>query len=592
MVANESEGEQRKEAPPWLVGNITEASKNARKIYFLYIGFLAYCALTVVSTTDRQIILNETARLPIVNLDVSLNGFFILAPLLAIFVFVYLQLYLQRLSGLISDLRTRYAPVEKRRLYPWMMNIAEDPEPGRTGKLPGVLLGLSLWWSLPVVLILFAVWFVKKHDPFWSYVVGLFPMVGTSVILCFWCYGKRSSLLELIRKDLGKTVLAFTVLIFEIFLLCLVIPRASRGDIEELGVRWSWTCVNLSNEKLITEQNIEYEGIYWVDLRGVRLEGANLTSAVLERADLREAHLEHARLVSAILNDANLGGADLREASLSGADLQQADLGSADLQQCDLTSAELQRANLRAADLQQAQLSLAKLHRADLTSADLKGADLRGSEGLAVDTVRQAINWMFAFYDREFLDTLGFPPDHNDRVVENNLSEYDLAAANLNKANLRRVNLRGAYLMGADLQEANLSEADLRRTDLTAAHLQRSDLRGAQLQGVRFFGADLQKAKFGEEANLLGADLRNANLEGTVLQGANLVRAKLSGANLQEADLQGANLQWADLRGARNLAVAQLSEAKTLYGAELDSTLMEQIKKDYPHLLQDPKGDE
>ena len=73
-MANELKGKKKRKKPPdWLIENIAEASKNARKIYFLYIGFLAYCALTVFSTTDRQIILNETARLTIVNLDVSLN---------------------------------------------------------------------------------------------------------------------------------------------------------------------------------------------------------------------------------------------------------------------------------------------------------------------------------------------------------------------------------------------------------------------------------------------------------------------------------------------------------------------------------------
>ena len=129
------EDDQKQEAPEWLIENIAEASKNARKIYFLYIGFLAYCALTVFSTTDRQIILNETAHLPIVNLDVSLNGFFILAPIIAILVFLYFQLYLHRIKGLVTDLRDNYLPIEKRRLYPWMINIAEDPEPGAVGKL-------------------------------------------------------------------------------------------------------------------------------------------------------------------------------------------------------------------------------------------------------------------------------------------------------------------------------------------------------------------------------------------------------------------------------------------------------------------------
>ena len=72
----------RKKAPDWLIENIAEASKNARQIFILLIGLYAYCALTVVSTTDEQIILNDMARLPILNIDVPLNGFFIFTNIL------------------------------------------------------------------------------------------------------------------------------------------------------------------------------------------------------------------------------------------------------------------------------------------------------------------------------------------------------------------------------------------------------------------------------------------------------------------------------------------------------------------------------
>jgi len=92
----ESKIEDKPKVPNSLIDNIAEASKNARKIYLLFIGVLAYSALTVVSTSDRRIILNEPARLPVINLDVSLDGFFILAPILSIFIFFYFQLYLHK----------------------------------------------------------------------------------------------------------------------------------------------------------------------------------------------------------------------------------------------------------------------------------------------------------------------------------------------------------------------------------------------------------------------------------------------------------------------------------------------------------------
>ena len=84
------------------------------------------------------------------------------------------------------------------------------------------------------------------------------------------------------------------------------------------------------------------------------------------------------------------------------------------------------------------------------------------------------------------------------------------------------------------------------------------------------------------------ADLSNANLRGANLEGADLTGAYLYGANLRHAGLSRAILSEADLTQVQNLSIKQLSKAKTLYKAELDPELMEQVKDKYPHLLEDP----
>jgi hypothetical protein len=53
---------------------------------------------------------------------------------------------------------------------------------------------------------------------------------------------------------------------------------------------------------------------------------------------------------------------------------------------------------------------------------------------------------------------------------------------------------------------------------------------------------------------------------------------------LQEADLIDINAI-----GEKNLTIQQLSKVKTLYKAKLDPELMEQVKKNCPHLLEKPK---
>lgn len=116
-----------------MVEVIDSASQHARKVYYLYLGFIVYCAVTVFSITDRQLALKgDTAQLPILNISVPLDGFFIVAPLLAIGLFVYFMLYMQRLNSLIEGLGESY---DKKQLYPWMINIAREPEEGTIGFL-------------------------------------------------------------------------------------------------------------------------------------------------------------------------------------------------------------------------------------------------------------------------------------------------------------------------------------------------------------------------------------------------------------------------------------------------------------------------
>jgi uncharacterized protein YjbI with pentapeptide repeats len=90
-----------------------------------------------------------------------------------------------------------------------------------------------------------------------------------------------------------------------------------------------------------------------------------------------------------------------------------------------------------------------------------------------------------------------------------------------------------------------------------------------------------------EGAILLGAHFEGATLHAAYLDGADLHSAHFDGADLLGTHLEGANLWEAHLQGAKNLTVEQLSTVKTLYNAQLDPPLQEQIQQQYPHLLEE-----
>jgi uncharacterized protein YjbI with pentapeptide repeats len=81
------------------------------------------------------------------------------------------------------------------------------------------------------------------------------------------------------------------------------------------------------------------------------------------------------------------------------------------------------------------------------------------------------------------------------------------------------------------------------------------------------------------------ADLYQAKLEKASLYGANLEKADLLEANINRAILLQTRL-----KGALHLSINQLSQATTLYKAELDNDLREQVEKDYPYLLKRPES--
>ena len=372
-----------RKAPDWIIDNITEASKNARSIYFLYLGLLAYCVLTVLSTDDRRLIVGQLVKLPIVNLEVDLDGFFLATPIIAILIYIYFQLYLYRLRSLISDLRIGYAPVEKRRLYPWMLNIAEEPDSGIVGNVQVGIVKLTVWWSLPIVLAMMNVRYVYKHNPT-SYGLNLAPVISMSIVLFFWNLYENTKWQGYLRRNLGKCILVMMTLLYTAIMHWCVIPQAIQGN--KVFSLFSLN-INLSYQVLVTDSI--YEAKYWANFKQVNLRGADLVNSNLKKANLQETKLERinfsfANLQETRLWDANLEKADLRRVNLEKADLRRANLRSthlwrANLRKANLRDASLEKANLRRANLQEASFRDANLEKADLWRANLKEANLQGA---------------------------------------------------------------------------------------------------------------------------------------------------------------------------------------------------------------------
>jgi hypothetical protein len=102
---------------------------------------------------------------------------------------------------------------------------------------------------------------------------------------------------------------------------------------------------------------------------------------------------------------------------------------------------------------------------------------------------------------------------------------------------------------GVNWDNCDLSGLRSEQANLLGARVRNARLDAAQLPSARLAGADLEYSSL-NLTDLRAADLSRANLTGAALRGSDLRKATLMEANLSYANLTGARLEGADLRGA------------------------------------------
>ncbi len=196
--------------------------------------------------------------------------------------------------------------------------------------------------------------------------------------------------------------------------------------------------------------------------------------------------------------------------------------------------------------------------------------------------IKSTVPWLFfklgydVFADIREVDVSSRPGDF--WRIENELDRINsVTGAFLKKKDLRYADMFRAFLAKAILRRVNMEGARLRKVNFQAADMRQANLQHSDLTGANLKGADLR------EANLM-----NALLVGAQFQNANLGMAQFSGADLEEVDLHDADLRCAKLAGAKNLTAKKLATVKTLYKADLDAILLNEIENKMPHLLETP----
>jgi uncharacterized protein YjbI with pentapeptide repeats len=248
------------------------------------------------------------------------------------------------------------------------------------------------------------------------------------------------------------------------------------------------------------------------------LSGANLTGTDFTRADLRGARLEEADLTQAVLHDVHWQGVRLARAKLSGLDLRGADFSGVDAAQADFAAALLDGAKFCGARLSRAIFTNAQLEEADFSQAIIDNAAVAGVHAARARFVGADITAWRAGQEADFsaavfVRAVGPGSVWQDAVVD----RANFSGAHLDRADFSHAFARQARFYRCRLADTTFSDAVL----VNASFVQSKLLRAS------FARADLSDAVF-DGANLFAAGLWSAVLTGTSFRGANVGRTTLA----------------------------------------------------------------
>ena len=362
----------------------------ARPIFTLMILLCLYAYLSIASTTNVALHTNSAAQiLPNLSTAIPTEGFYWVAPLLLLFLYIYLNLYLSRLWEMLANLPAVFPdgePVHEH-VYPWLVSglvraHSKLLKHERTllARLENCAAIFLAWWIVPVTVFVFWGRYLPRHE--WAgtglHVALLILSIGSAILLHHHAVGTLRRDVTAFRwrrpwSDRRTYQAAVPVGLGVVF--ALVSLGAIEGDARRnyaggpvvLGgvatwVPYAFDSVGHKTFANLREADVSTKPATWTGLAERPTEGLDMSLREKARTELAQVKgarfqaqdLRHADAVRAFLAKADLRDAKLQGAFLLGTNFQGADLDSANLQGADLRGANLQGARLAGTHLTEA----------------------------------------------------------------------------------------------------------------------------------------------------------------------------------------------------------------------------------------------
>lgn len=500
--------------------SLNDSATRVSTIWVSFLIFSLYLLSAAATVTHRQLFLAEPVKLPVLNIDLPLWGFFFLGPILFVIFHAYVLLQvllLGRTASAYNEAIDRVvkpppanAAMRQRLANTLFAQIFAGSPRERDGWL-GYLLKAMAWITLAIVpvciLLVFQFAFLPYHSQIITWTQRIFVMADAIVVFALWPIAVDPRKEVSWRNPIHRpVVLILTIMLLALSGLLMTFPGEPHG---------SWL-------RYFPKQE---EG-RWI-LRPDECRTESILHLISRDFDRLSLQIEDFVDDDALAKIESAGAANGRAPSLSertrtfrGRDFACGDFSLTDLRRVDFTLAKLAGAIFDGAELQGTSFALVDARKASFASTELQSAN----------------------FDGAILDGAEF------------------SSTNMQGALLKRAKIRGALFSGAKMQGASFSDSIVRGSEFSASTLhgadfsfvraQATDFSHASLIGAIFSGAQLQGSDF-ERSDLRGADFGGAQLQGAILRDARLTLTNLrnasvwrtSGAICGEAQLRDLNFR-------------------------------------------------
>jgi uncharacterized protein YjbI with pentapeptide repeats len=492
-----------------------------------FLIFSLYLLTAATTVTQRQLLLAEPVKLPVLSIELPLWGFFFLAPILFVILHIYVLLQVLLLGRTTAAYNTAIARIDlspeesaslRQRLANTLFAQIFAGSPREREGFVGSLLRAIVWITLaigPILIILaFQFSFLAYHSHIATWTHRLLIAFELAAFFLIWPLALdaqkdfqwprvRQSLKRLIsipielwhakRPDepskLWLREQAAPLAAFAAFVLLSLSLATFPGE-PHVNLFTGQSLYSVNCERSLQR---EFEGI---DLRYDRLILPHVDVVDDEKLE-KIQNAAKQKSISPFQTERvrSFANRDFRCASFTGADFRHIDFNAASLTGVDLSSAELQGASFDMAVLDDAELIVAKLDGAHLVDASLRGTSLTGVNMRGAVLARA--NLQNAKLDYVRATAAVFLDAHliGASIKRASLMAADLSGAQLQGANLTNSDFRASFFGGANLQGVLLADTDLRSGYFSKAQLNGADLRGSQLDDAEFLKVNLWQAQ-------------------------------------------------------------------------------------------------